>query len=142
MEEEKIEAVKAWPKPKLIRDIQVFLGNVNFYQRFIQGFSRIAAPLISMLKTTAGTPPKAADNSYFLIFEAKLAFLRLKQAFTEAPILHYFDPENYIQIETDASDYAIGGIPSQLTPKTGQWYPIAFFLKKIIPTEARYKTHD
>ena len=35
MEEERIEAVKAWPEPKSIRDIQVFLGFANFYRRFI-----------------------------------------------------------------------------------------------------------
>ena len=142
MEEERIEAVKAWPEPKSIRDIQVFLGFANFYRRFIQGFSKIAAPLTSMLKTTAGTPPRAADNSSFLTTEAKLAFLRLRQAFTEAPILHHFDPERYIRIETDASGYAIGGILSQLTAETGQWHPVAFFSRKMIPAETWYKTHD
>ena len=30
MEEKRIEAVKAWPKPKSIRDIQVFLKFANF----------------------------------------------------------------------------------------------------------------
>ena len=120
MEEERIEAVKAWPEPKSIRDIQVFLGFANYYRHFIQEFSRIAAPLTLMLKTTAGTPPRAADNFSFLISKAKLAFLWLRQAFIEAPILHYFDPERYIRIETDAFGYAIGGILSQLTPETGQ----------------------
>ena len=99
-----------------------------------------------MLKTTliagAGTPPKAADNSTFLNSEAKLAFLQLRQAFTEAPILHHFDPERYIRIETDASGYAIGGILSQLTPESGQWHPVAFFSRKMIPAETRYETHD
>ena len=52
MEEEKIDAVKAWPKPKSVQDIQVFIGFANFYQRFIQGFSKIAALLTSMLKTS------------------------------------------------------------------------------------------
>ena len=52
MEEEKIDAVKAWPEPKSIRDIQVFIGFANFYRRFIQGFREIAAPLTSMLKTS------------------------------------------------------------------------------------------
>ena len=112
IEEEKIEAVKTWLEPKSIRDIQVFLGFANFYRRFIQEFSRIAAPLTSMLKTTSGIPPRAADNSSFLTSEVKLAFLRLKQAFIEAPILHHFDPERYIRIETDASSYAIGDILS------------------------------
>ena len=55
MEDERIKAVKQWPKPKSIRDIKVFLRFANFYRRFIQGFSRIAASLISMLKTTRNT---------------------------------------------------------------------------------------
>ncbi len=49
IEEEKIEAVKAWPKPQSVRDILVFLGFAKFYRRFIQNFSRIAALLTSML---------------------------------------------------------------------------------------------
>ena len=52
MEDERIEAVRNWPEPKLVRDIQVFLGFANFYRRFIQGFSKIAGPLTSMLITT------------------------------------------------------------------------------------------
>ena len=120
MEEENIEAVKAWPEPKSIRHIQVFLGFANFYRRFIRGFSKIATPLISMLKITAGTPPRAIDNSHFLTPETELAFSRLKQAFTDASILHHFDPERYIRIETDAFGYAIGDILSQLTPESGQ----------------------
>ena len=31
MEDERIRAVKQWPEPKLVRDIQVFLGFANFY---------------------------------------------------------------------------------------------------------------
>ena len=53
MEAERIEVVRKWPEPKSVRDIQVFLGFTNFYWQFIQGFNRIAAPLISMLKTAA-----------------------------------------------------------------------------------------
>ena len=52
MEEERINAVKKWAKPQSVRDIQVFIGFANFYRRFIKGFSRIAAPLTAMLKTT------------------------------------------------------------------------------------------
>ncbi len=52
MEEERIKAIHDWPEPQSVRDIQVFLGFANFYQRFIQRFSRLAAPFTSMLKTT------------------------------------------------------------------------------------------
>ena len=131
IEEEKIEVVKAWSEPKSPRDIQVFLRFTNFYRRFIQGFSKIAPPLTSILKTTpnagAGAPPKVVDDSTFLTPEAKLSFSQLREAFTKAPILYHFNPERYIRIETDASAYAIGGILSQLTPKTSQWHPVGFF---------------
>ena len=57
MEAEKIKVVNDWPEPKLVRDIQVFLGFANFYRRFIQGFSRITAPFTSILKTTNEPAP-------------------------------------------------------------------------------------
>ena len=57
MEDERIEAVKNWPEPKSVKNIQVFLGFANFYRRFIQDFSKIARPLTSMLKTT-----RSAEN--------------------------------------------------------------------------------
>lgn len=55
MEDERIEAVETWPEPKSVQDIQVFIGFANFYRRFIQGCSRIAVPLTSMLKMTSAT---------------------------------------------------------------------------------------
>ena len=71
-----------------------------------------------MLKTTpiAGAEAsfKAVDDFAFLTLEAKLAFLRLRQAFTEVHILHHFDPECYIWIKIDSSDYAIDSILSEL----------------------------
>ena len=77
-----------------------------------------------MLKTTptvsAGVMPKAIDDFTFLTLEVKLVFLQLRQAFTKAFILHHFDPEHYIWIKTDASGYVLGGILSQLNPKSGQ----------------------
>ena len=66
IKDERIEVVKNWPEPKSVRDIQVFIGFANFYQRFIQSFSRIAAPLTSMLKTTGSSnsaPSLGANNN-------------------------------------------------------------------------------
>lgn len=59
MEDERIEAVKKWPEAKSVRDIQVFIGFINFYRRFI------AAPLTSMLKTSlsdTNTQPMIIDD--------------------------------------------------------------------------------
>ena len=58
IEDEKIKAVKYWPKPQSVQDIQVFFEFTNFYCRFMQGFSQIAALLTSMLKTQGSTKCK------------------------------------------------------------------------------------
>ena len=55
MEDKRIKTVEQWPEPKSVRDIQLFLGFANSYWQFIQRFSRIAAPLTFMLKTTRNT---------------------------------------------------------------------------------------
>ena len=82
-------------------------------------------------------------GSDFFTPGAKLAFTKLKQAFFKASILHHFDLEHHIRIETDALGYAIGGVLSQLTSDDlGRWYPMAFFSRKMIPAETRYETHD
>ena len=52
MEDERIKEVKNWLEPKFVHDIQVFLGFTNFYQYFIQSFSKIVGLLTSILKTT------------------------------------------------------------------------------------------
>ena len=57
--------------------------------------------------------------SNYLTPDAKKAFDQLRQAFTKAPILQHFDPEQYIRVETDAFGYAIGGVLSQLTNDSG-----------------------
>ena len=62
IEDERIEVVRNWPEPKSVRDIQVFIGFANFYQRFIRGFSRIVTPLTSMLKMTGSLDLAKRDN--------------------------------------------------------------------------------
>ena len=79
----------------------------------------------------------------FLTSGARMAFTKLRQVFIKAPILHHFDPKRHIRVETDVSGYAIGRVLNQLTSDdSGQWHLVAFFLRKMIPTETRYKTHN
>lgn len=65
----------------------------------------------------------------------------LRDAFTNVPVLRHYDPEKHTRIETDASDFAIAGILSQLQD-SAQWHPVAFWSRKIIPAERNYKTYD
>ena len=54
---------------------------------------------------------KKAGTGFFTP-KARLASTQLRQAFKEIPIFHHFDLESHIQIETDTSSYAIGGVLS------------------------------
>ena len=63
MEAKRIKVIKDWPEYKSVCNIQVFLGFANFYQQFIQGFSRITTQLTSMLKTTRSTDEPAPSRN-------------------------------------------------------------------------------
>ena len=93
------------------------------------------------------------DGPKFLTPDARTSFNCWWLAFIKTPILPHFNPECHIQIEINASSYAINGVLSQLASKTrpdgvvtktdlGQWHLVAFFLRKMIPTETWYETHD
>ena len=50
MEEEKVKGVLDWPRPKCVKNMQKFLGLVNYYRQFIQSFASIARPLHDMVR--------------------------------------------------------------------------------------------
>ena len=45
MESEKTKAVREWPAPKTVKEVQAFLGFANYYQRFIKNYSQYTVPL-------------------------------------------------------------------------------------------------
>jgi Reverse transcriptase (RNA-dependent DNA polymerase) len=36
----KVSAIQDWPEPSSVKDVQSFLGLLNYYRKFIKGFSR------------------------------------------------------------------------------------------------------
>ncbi|GKU08385.1 unnamed protein product [Fusarium langsethiae] len=69
------------------------------------------------------------------------AFVKLKAAFTSAPILRPFNWTKDVILETDASDYVSTGVLSQANDK-GTLHPVAFFSKKHTATECNYEIYD
>ena len=47
---EKVKAVMSWERPKSIFEICSFLGLVGYYKRFIEDFSRLAAPMTRLTR--------------------------------------------------------------------------------------------
>jgi hypothetical protein len=50
IESSRVAAIRDWPTPQSVREVQVFLGFANFYQRFIYMYSRVAKGLSDLLK--------------------------------------------------------------------------------------------
>lgn len=50
MDGRKIEAILDWPSPSKVPELRSFLGLANYYRKFIQGYSKIVAPLTDLLK--------------------------------------------------------------------------------------------
>ena len=50
MDPAKVAGVLEWPTPSNKKEVQSFLGFINFYQRFIEGFSCISWPLFNLTK--------------------------------------------------------------------------------------------
>ena len=46
----KIEAVVNWKPPKNVSEVRSFLGLAGYYRKFVEGFSRIAAPLTKLTR--------------------------------------------------------------------------------------------
>ncbi|XP_050365527.1 uncharacterized mitochondrial protein AtMg00860-like [Argentina anserina] len=50
MEDCKVHSIQEWEPPTKVHDLRSFLGLVNYYRRFIKGYSATIAPLTNLLK--------------------------------------------------------------------------------------------
>ncbi|MBW0565417.1 hypothetical protein O181_105132 [Austropuccinia psidii MF-1] len=126
----KVQKIFNWPQPKNIKALQSFLGFANFYCCFIKNYSKIIIALTSLLKK---------DSPFIFNEEAFSQFQILKVAFTTAPILSHFNPFLPTIVETDASDYSLGSVLSQVNDS--EKHPIAFDSCKLLQAELNYEIH-
>ena len=127
-----VKAIREWPRPSCIKDVQQFLGLAQFYQGYIKKFADIALPLSGLL---------ANDAKFSWDDEKEQAFLTLKTRISSAPVLRIFDPDLRTTVETDASGFAIGAVLFQ-TDANGISRPVAFTSRKLQPAERNYPTHE
>ena len=80
MDKEKVKAIKNWPEPRKLKEVQAFLGFANFYQRFIQGYSQICTLLNKMTKK---------EQPFHWECEQGKAFEKLKKNLYWHPFWHH-----------------------------------------------------
>lgn len=135
MAEDKVAAIRDWPVPKCVKDIQSFLGFVNFYRKFVRSFASISVPLVELTRKGVAWNWRK---------ECMEAFLKLKLRVACAPSLHHPSFDLPYVLETDASDYAIGAVLSQPVSmdQLDVLNPVGFYSKKMTPPERNYDVHD
>ncbi|MBW0506428.1 hypothetical protein O181_046143 [Austropuccinia psidii MF-1] len=94
----------------------------------------------SILQNTSLTSLLKKDSAFIFNEGALSQFQIFKEAFPTAPILSHFNLSLPNIVETDASDYALGALLSQVND-SGK-YPIAFDSCKRLPAELSYEFHD
>ncbi|KAI3465831.1 hypothetical protein Pfo_022494 [Paulownia fortunei] len=123
----KIRAIVEWEAPTKVTELRFFLGLVNYYYRFIQGYSARAAPLTDLLKKR---------KTWEWSEKYQHAFDDLKVAVSNEPVLALSNFDKPFELHTDASDFAIGGVLMQ------EGHPIAFESRKLNNTERRYTVQE
>ena len=124
---EKVNKVLEWCRPTNITELRGFVGFCNYYRSFVPSFSHVVEPLVAMTR-------KGAHFSWSA--ECESAFRDLKRLMTEAPMLAYPDAAAQFVVDTDCSQYAMGGVLSQVVD--GVERPIAFGSKLLNSAQRQY----
>ena len=106
MDPVKASGVAEWPTPRNKKEVQSFVGFVNFYQRFIKDFSHHARALFDLTKKDVGWKWEESEQ---------VAFNKLKELITSTPVLIFPDDSCPYRIETDSSNVATEVVLSQWT---------------------------
>ena len=72
MDPAKVARVSEWPTPTTKKEVQSFLGFVNFYRRFIEGFSHLARPLFNLTKNDSEFCGSSNEQSTFNMLKGKV----------------------------------------------------------------------
>lgn len=129
---EKIRKIQEWKLPSNQKEIKQFLGLVGYYRRFIKDYSKLTKPLTKLLQKDEKV--NLNDQEY------QEAFKHLKNIIVSDQILSYPDFELPFILTTDASNYALGEVLSQVIDKTEK--PIAFASRTLNKTESNYSTTE
>jgi len=121
-----LEAIRAHPRPTVVKELQAFLGVINFYRRFVVGAARILKPFTELLK---GSPKPTSPVVWSQALES--AFVSAKAALSASTCLAHPAPGAELSLHVDASDHHIGAALQQRWGPDSQWQPLGFFSKKL-----------
>ena len=90
----KIKAIIHIAEPNCVKELQSFIGGINYYSRFIQNMATIAKPLYRLIEK---------ETAWRWTSEEQSAFDELKLIISESPVLCLYELSLPLILACDAS---------------------------------------
>ncbi|GFU11520.1 retrovirus-related Pol polyprotein from transposon 17.6 [Trichonephila clavipes] len=116
-------AVKKFPVPTTVKQVQSFLGLTGYFRKFIPAYSQIAKPLSDLTRK---------DNPFMFEQPQMEAFQKIKKLLTESPVLSIFQQGKTTELHTDASQQGYGAVLLQ-EAEDGKLHPAQYMSQKTTP---------
>lgn len=123
-----IETIKEWKSPRTFKEVQQFLGFVNFHRHFLKGFAATCEPLFEIIK----------KKRFFWKEDQEAAVQTLKKQLSSPPVLAIPTTEGKFTLDTDASNFAVGA--ELLQDQDGQMVTIGYGSFTMTNQQRRYCT--
>ncbi len=127
----KTDAVRNWSSLKWVKKVQAFLGLMNYYQKFVPNYARIAEPLTQLTHK---------NKKWHWDKEQKNAFHALKKSLSRMAHLRILNSTCKKVLKTNASDFTVDTCLYQI--KNEQQRLIVYQSRKLSELKKRYEVHD
>lgn len=130
--DEHILAIKNYPQPRNVKELQSFIGLASFFRKFVRNFSVIAKPLHDVVRKNV--------NFYFGPDQIS-AFNRIKDLLSSQPVLSIYSPKAETQLHCDASSLGFAGILLQ-RQNDGKFHPVSYFSQRASQAESKLHSFE
>ncbi|XP_064466262.1 uncharacterized protein K02A2.6-like [Ornithodoros turicata] len=130
--QDKVDAIRYARKPSNVRELQSFLGLLNFYDRFLPNKATELECLYRLLDKNA---------TWKWAKEHDAAFHRVKQLLRYDRLLVHYDVKRPLTLSVDASPYGLGAMLSHVMDN-GEDAPVFFASRTMTTSERNYAQVD
>ncbi len=125
-----VSAVSDAPPPADEVSLRSFLGLTSWYSKFMPNYATVVEPLRVLLR---------GSTSFVWSSEAQESFETVKGLIVNSAALALFNPELPTIVTTDASEYGIGGVLTQIHADNSE-RTVAFASRTLTTAERKYST--